>query len=72
MAQVTQTEAWKALQAHHEQLKNVHMRDLFKQDPKRFDKFNLRSWTIEMVTPDSGLTTLTVGSACVEREKRGR
>jgi glucose-6-phosphate isomerase len=42
MAQVTQTEAWKALQAHHEQVKNLQMRDLFKQDAKRFDKFHLR------------------------------
>src|SRR4026209_64980 len=42
MAQVTQTEAWKALQAHHEQVKGLQMRDLFKQDAKRFDKFHLR------------------------------
>jgi glucose-6-phosphate isomerase len=42
MAQVTQTEAWKALQAHHEQVRNLQMRDLFKQDAKRFDKFHLR------------------------------
>jgi glucose-6-phosphate isomerase len=42
MAHVTTTEAWKALQGHHEQVKNLQMRDLFKQDPKRFDKFHLR------------------------------
>jgi glucose-6-phosphate isomerase len=42
MAHVTQTEAWKGLQAHYETLSKKHMRDMFKEDPKRFDKFSLR------------------------------
>src|SRR3954451_16395423 len=42
MTKPTQREAWKALEAHHKELANVHMRDLFKQDPQRFDKFTLR------------------------------
>ncbi|HEX2568088.1 MAG TPA: glucose-6-phosphate isomerase [Polyangia bacterium] len=42
MAHVTQTEAWKALQAHYQTMSQKHMRDLFKEDPKRFDKFSLR------------------------------
>jgi glucose-6-phosphate isomerase len=32
---------WKALQAHHKATESTHMRDLFKQDPQRFDKFKL-------------------------------
>ena len=40
MSTITQTSAWQALQAHQEQLRNVHMRDLFAQDPNRFDTFS--------------------------------
>ncbi|MBD1229060.1 glucose-6-phosphate isomerase [Xenorhabdus griffiniae] len=36
----SQTEAWKALQQHFEQMKNVHLRDLFEQDKKRFTTFS--------------------------------
>jgi len=37
----TQTEAWKKLQAHHEQMKSVHMRDLFAFDSQRFETYSL-------------------------------
>ena len=33
--------AWKALQAHYEQLREVHMRGLFAADPQRFERFSL-------------------------------
>lgn len=36
------TNAWKALKDHQQQIRSTHMRDLFKQDPQRFDKFSLR------------------------------
>lgn len=42
MAKLTQRPAWKALQAHYDKIKAVHMRDLFAQDVKRFEKFSLR------------------------------
>ncbi len=32
----TQTTAWKALAAHHLEMKRVHMKDLFAGDPRRF------------------------------------
>jgi glucose-6-phosphate isomerase len=38
----TTTKSWKKLARHFEQMKSVHMRDLFAQDPKRFEKFSLR------------------------------
>jgi glucose-6-phosphate isomerase len=34
--------AWKALEEHYRQDKLLQMRDLFRQDPRRFDKFSLR------------------------------
>src|SRR3954470_14131910 len=42
MTKPTERKAWKALEAHHKEIASVHMRDLFKQDPQRFDKFTLR------------------------------
>jgi len=42
MSSLTRSPAWKALKAHHKGLSGVHMRDLFAQDARRFDKFSLR------------------------------
>ncbi len=38
---INQTPAWKALQAHFADMSNVHMRDLFTQDPQRFEHFSV-------------------------------
>jgi glucose-6-phosphate isomerase len=38
----TQTNSWKKLTDHFEQIKTVHMRDLFAADPRRFENFSLR------------------------------
>jgi glucose-6-phosphate isomerase len=37
----TTTKAWNSLKAHFIAMQAVHMRDLFKKDPKRFSKFSL-------------------------------
>jgi glucose-6-phosphate isomerase len=37
----TTTKAWQLLSQHAQEMKQVHMRDLFKADPKRFSKFSL-------------------------------
>ena len=34
--------AWKNLADHYASVKEKHMRDLFEQDPARFEKFSLR------------------------------
>ena len=34
--------SWKKLSEHFEQMKSVHMRSLFAEDPNRFEKFSLR------------------------------
>jgi len=36
------TKSWKKLADHFEQMKSVHMRDLFAAEPERFEKFSLR------------------------------
>lgn len=34
-----QTESWQKLKDHFQEMKSVHMRDLFKENPDRFDEF---------------------------------
>jgi len=37
----TTTAAWRSLQEHFSEMKNVHMRELFKHDPDRFSKYSI-------------------------------
>jgi len=38
----THTAAWKSLESHYQQMKKVHLKDLFQADPNRFKHFSLR------------------------------
>ena len=42
MSELTESGAWQALQTHFHEIQDVHLRDLFSQDPQRFEKFCLR------------------------------
>ena len=42
MSSLTESEAWKLLAAHAEEAKRQHMREMFDDDPNRFDRFSLR------------------------------
>lgn len=37
----TETSAWKALEKHYQEIKNVHLKTLFAEDGKRFEKYSL-------------------------------
>ena len=41
MSHLAQSPAWKALEAHQKIVAQFHMRELFKKDPCRFEKFSL-------------------------------
>ena len=41
-----QTQAWKNLQAHYEEAKTWHLKELFKNNPGRFDNFSIRQGDI--------------------------
>ncbi len=41
--QLDQTPAWRALQVHHAEIKDLQMWDLFKEDPERFEHLSLRT-----------------------------
>ena len=38
----TRTTSWQRLSEHYQNLKSVHIRDLFREDPGRFEKFSIR------------------------------
>jgi glucose-6-phosphate isomerase len=42
MSRLTVSPAWQALQTHYEKIRSLHMRDLFAQDPQRFQQFSLQ------------------------------
>jgi glucose-6-phosphate isomerase len=41
-AKPTQTKSWQQLSEHFEKIKDVHMKDLFAEDPQRFNRFSIR------------------------------
>ena len=59
MTALTDSPAWKALQDHAEATKDLHMRDLFEQDPGRFERFSLKledlllDYSKNRITPDT-------------------
>ncbi|WP_255987850.1 glucose-6-phosphate isomerase [Chitinolyticbacter albus] len=43
MSKLLTSPAWQALVEHHKQISPLHLRDLFAQDPQRFERFSLES-----------------------------
>ncbi len=41
-ANPTKTKSWQHLSEHYEKIKDVHMKDLFADDPQRFNRFSIR------------------------------
>jgi len=42
MSKLTQSLAWQALNAHYASIKNIHMRQMFQDDPARFERFSVK------------------------------
>jgi glucose-6-phosphate isomerase len=42
MSFIKESPAWQALGEHYEDIRDLHMRDLFASDPQRFEKFSLK------------------------------
>ncbi len=61
MPKLEETSAWKALDAHYGKVKGLHMRDLFAEDPERFNKFSLRSGDLLLDYSKNRITTETIG-----------
>ncbi|HEX8141287.1 MAG TPA: glucose-6-phosphate isomerase [Pyrinomonadaceae bacterium] len=61
MTTPTEYPAWQALADHHETIGPIHMRDLFMQDPERFDRFSLRMGDILLDYSKNRITEETMG-----------
>jgi glucose-6-phosphate isomerase len=60
MSQLTQSPAWQALAVHCQELGETHMRDLFAQDPGRFERFSLRFGDILLDYSKNRITSQTM------------
>ncbi|MGD8343006.1 MAG: glucose-6-phosphate isomerase [Desulfobacterales bacterium] len=58
----TTTKSWRNLRRHHKQIKDLHMRDLFARDPRRFDKFSIRFNDIMVDVSKNRITEETLKS----------
>jgi glucose-6-phosphate isomerase len=55
-----QRQAWKALQAHHEKVRGLHLRDLFAEDPKRGERMSVEAAGIYFDYSKNRITDETV------------
>ncbi|TVR01791.1 MAG: glucose-6-phosphate isomerase [Desulfovibrionales bacterium] len=62
MSTLTATSAWKALASHAEVMKTRHMRDLFAEDPGRFDRLSAKVNDILVDYSKNILTDETMGN----------
>jgi glucose-6-phosphate isomerase len=68
---ITETDEWKALLAHHEQLKSAHLRQLFADDPERGEKLTLDAVDLHVDYSKHRVTEETVGLLVALAEKAG-
>ncbi|MFA6922532.1 MAG: glucose-6-phosphate isomerase, partial [Gallionella sp.] len=59
MSKLTQSTAWQALNAHYASIKHIHMRQMFQEDPARFDKFSVKSGPLLFDYSKNRITTET-------------
>lgn len=60
MPALTHLPAWQALSKHHQQMAGVQLRELFANDPKRFERFSLRFEDILFDYSKNLITTETI------------
>jgi glucose-6-phosphate isomerase len=73
--QLTEQPAWKKLEAHFQQLRSVHLRDLFAQDPQRGERFTLDAlglycdYSKHRITDETLRLLLDLANECGLREQ---
>lgn len=60
MSALTNSRSWKNLQDHYQEIKDLHMRDLFASDPQRFEKFSIQGEHILFDYSKNRITTKTI------------
>jgi glucose-6-phosphate isomerase len=75
VAPLTHRAAWKALQSHFNEIKNLHLRDLFSKDPKRGERLSVESvglfldYSKNRVTDETLKLLLNLANECGLRER---
>ncbi len=57
---LTDLAEWQALKAHFERVKDLHLRDLFQQDPKRAERFWIEDCGLVLDYSKNRITTETI------------
>lgn len=60
MAAIIHTPIWIQLEQHYQAIRNVHMRDLFAEEPDRFEQYSLRFGTILFDYSKNRITAQTI------------
>lgn len=60
MTDLTQSPAWMALNAHFKDIKDVHMRDMFRENPDRFEQFSTQLNDILLDYSKNRITDTTI------------
>src|SRR5678815_3938880 len=63
-AKLTNRQSWKALGTHYESIRNVHLRTLFEDDPKRGERFTLEAAGLFLDYSKNRITDETVALLC--------
>jgi glucose-6-phosphate isomerase len=71
MTALTATPAWKALQAHHAQIENMHLRKLFADDPGRAERFSAEGAGLFLDYSKNRITDETLRLLLQLAEERG-
>ena len=70
-SQVTEGSAWKALAAHHEQVRNLHLRQLFADDPTRGEHLAVEAVGLYLDYSKNRITDETVRLLIQLAQERG-
>jgi glucose-6-phosphate isomerase len=63
-AKLTNRQSWKALGTHYESIRNVHLRTLFEDDPKRGERFTLEAAGLFLDYSKNRITDETIALLC--------
>jgi len=64
IAPLTQRQAWKALEAHHKNVREFHLRKLFADDPKRGERMTAEALGLYLDYSKNRITDETSSSCC--------
>ena len=71
MITLTEKQEWKHLEKHYERICSVHLRDLFRDDPHRAERFTIQACGLLLDYSKNRITAETMSGLCALAESRG-